>query len=1188
MRLKKLEIYGFKSFAERTEMTFENGVTGIVGPNGCGKSNISDAVRWVLGEQSAKTLRGAKMEDVIFNGTEKRRRLSYCEVILTFDNEDRALSLDYAEVAVARRVYRSGESEYMINGAPCRLRDISELFRDTGIGKEGYSLIGQGRIDEILSVRSEDRRQIFEEAAGIVKYKTRKIEAERRMENTRANLSRVEDIIAELESRVEPLRQQSEDAREYLQLQGELKGLELNAFLLRSKRYTQRIDELRATIGALAEAIEEATARGARLGETREREQALLSELEQRAAEGRERVQEMIRKVESDEGALGVIRERAAAAQRERERLLGETQAANEGQEGVSRQLDYLTGRIQAEQAQAAERKAALEKDEAELAERERALSQAEEEVERLKAELIETMNRISDVRSEQARLTAMREQLARRIQTMRQEAETGEGDAGQLSEREQAAAERLQHERAALEELNARSREADEAVRDSNARAEELDKDMRDLSARRQDVFSRLRVLEEMQRDYEGYQHSVKNVLMEARRRGGGGVRGVVANLIRVPRELEKAMDMVLGGALQNIVVEREEDAKRLIEFLRAGRLGRATFLPLSAVRGRTLDAAERRVLSMPGCMGVASELIEYEAEYRGVVESLLGRTVVSRDLESGIAIMRAARYAFRLVTLEGDVMNPGGSMTGGSATSRMTSLLSREREVNEHRAALKEMDGRLAQVKQSLDELAGRRAALKRERAALFDQLHQQEIACAREEAHLKAARGELDAHLQRARRMDEERERLCAQLSDVENALSQLSGRQSGEEEQNAGRQTRIAQLGRDIVQQRRETVDLRERTNAARVTLAAQERGIAAMTGDRDRLTAQRGDLDRLRRDNAQKLENCNAQIAQDEAELKRTQALLEEDRAALESARAQFRASDEARTAAQGRLREAADALDALRAELDDFTDRHHRGEIQLSRVEGEFKQLTDRIWEDYELSYEGALAFQDESFRLNDSEKRIAQIRARIRQMGSVNVGAVDEYRQTMERFNQLTAQRDDLIKAQLDLSSIIDELVRKMETQFRAQFELLNINFQQTFVKLFGGGRAELRLSDPRDALGCGIEIVAQPPGKKLQLLSLLSGGERALTAIAILFAMLKLKPTPFCFLDEIEAALDDANIDNYADYLKDFSRDTQFVVVTHRKGTMERCDALYGVAMEEKGVSRMVSVRLSEAQAM
>jgi len=1186
LRLKKLILHGFKSFADHSEIIFEDGITGVVGPNGCGKSNISDAVRWVLGEQSAKSLRGAKMEDVIFNGTEARRRLAYCEVTLVFENEDHALAIDFAEVSVTRRVYRSGEGEYKINGAACRLRDIVDLFRDTGIGKDGYSLIGQGRIDEILSAKSEDRRQVFEEAAGIVKFKSRKLDAQKRIQHTQENLNRVEDILSELEDRVEPLKKQSEQAREYLSLRDELKGLDLNVFLVRTERYEERIKELKESVQTLGESILQANQALEEKSAQRDEAQTRLDAFELESGEKREVVQRLIREVEAGEGSVQVMRERIAAGEKERDRIQAERASASEGKAGVLRQIEKMTAEIEAETVAIQTAADALATQEQALSESEERLSSLEEASENAKQQIIQAMNRLGDVKSQRARLSAMKTALENQLTGMNAD-----------QSREQAASQALDaHVQSAKDQLdaeNTRRTELQKQAGDIQIRVQALGEQSAALSDRvtrmqteRQQRDSRLKLLREMQRDYEGYNNSVKQVLMQARRLGqSSGVHGVVADLIHVPARLERAMDMVLGGALQNIVVNRDEDAKRMIEYLRANRFGRATFLPISSVRGRTLSPQERNVLSMPGCVGLASELIEFDPRYQGVVDNLLGRTVVAENLDAGIAIQRAGRYQFRLVTLEGDVMHSGGSMTGGSTQSRVTSLLSRSREIEESEQALKKLEAQFAQAREQYAAIEDERSGLKRERGELYDELHKQEVICARAEAQLNAALDEQSSNNARLARSEGERQRLQAQLADVTTSLTALDAQQLSAESSTDDRQAEVRRMSDEIYNLRGQTESLRDTVGEARISLASRRRGLEAATSERDRLSNQAENAEKLMAESEITLAACLKALDANAALLESDIEALNRDKAALNAARAAFEEADGRRTGIQKQLQTLAEEIDGLRGSLDDFSDRHHRSEIQLTRVEGEFKQLQDRIWEDYELTYAGAEPFRQADFKLTESEKRITAIRQRIRAMGTVNVAALDEYRRTVERVEELSSQRDDLLKAQADLEGIVADLETQMEKQFKSQFALMNDNFQRTFVKLFGGGKAELRLADPKDALNCGIDIVAQPPGKKLQMLSLLSGGERALTAIAILFAILDLKPTPFCILDEIEAALDDANIDTYADYLKSYSENTQFIVITHRKGTMERCDALYGVVMEEKGVSKTVSVKLNEA---
>lgn len=1182
MRLKKLDIYGFKSFAERTQILFEEGITGIVGPNGSGKSNISDAVRWVLGEQSAKSLRGGKMEDVIFNGTEKRKKLGYCEVTLTFDNEDRALPVDYTEVAVTRRLYRSGESEYKMNGAACRLKDIVDLFRDTGIGKEGYSLIGQGRIDEILSTKSEDRRGVFEEAAGIVKYKARKDEAERRIANTQANLTRVEDILEELSGQLEPLAKQSEQARRYITLREELKKLELNAFVVRSDRTKERIDDLEKNIAGILEAIAQGEREIEKATQERAQMEQAVTEMDAQVSAAHGQVLDFTREMEAREGENNVLRAGIEHAQSDEARIGHSVEEAKKRLEQLNALTEESTGDAQARFDALGAGRAELEALEKELDAAQRRADAAEETLNTHKAAIIDAMNRLSDVRTSQTRLTTMRQTLEKRLEELSTQSGGMEEERARLTDNLRRARELGESTLGSLKEMQSEAARLDEQVRDEGARSENFKNQLQKLLGDQQALSSRLRVLREMERDYAGYQGAVKQVLVHAGK--NGGVEGVVATLMHAPQEYERAIEAVLGGALQNIVTRDEYVAKDMINYLRQNRFGRATFLPITSVHGRTLTREERGVLSMDGCLGVASELVSFDERYRGIVENLLGRTIIARDLDAGIAIMRRGRQAFRLVTIEGDVMHSGGSMTGGSAQSRMTSLLSREREIKEHEAQIEQNNQQIEKIRDEIARMEQRRAETKRLRGEMYDQLHQEEIAVAREQERVDRAQGELSAHEERMAQSDMLREQMNDSLADIDAQLAQMQTSHDGAQQDTEAMNARTAELVNAQTQARETLEKLREDVSEQRVNLASQERELEALRRDGARLEQEKQNLERILREDSQTLMQLSLARAQDETKL----AQSEEDQLACQQrltlAQGALREAEGRRAQKQADVRTLTERLDSLRNTNAQDVEKHHRQDLALSRAQGEWQQMNERIWEEYELTYAGAMEFKEDDFQLGESEKRIASIRGEIRQMGAVNVNAIEDYRACRERFDELSAQRDDLVRAQDDLRGIIDELVGKMEKQFRENFELLNIYFGETFTRLFGGGRAELKLSDPSDVLGCGIEIIAQPPGKKLQMLSLLSGGERALTAVAILFAMLRLKPTPFCILDEIEAALDDANVGYYADYLRDFTRTTQFVVVTHRKGTMERCDALYGVAMEEKGVSKMVSVQLKD----
>ena len=1166
-------------------MVFDQGITGIVGPNGSGKSNLSDAVRWVLGEQSAKALRGGKMEDVIFNGTQKRKRLGYCEVSLVFDNEDHALAVDYTEVMITRRVYRSGEGEYYINKSACRLKDIVELFRDTGVGKEGYSIIGQGRIDEILSQKSEDRRGVFEEAAGIVKYRTRKEESEKRLANMRENLARVEDIIAELESQLEPLEKASETARRYLNLRDELRVLECSAFVLRSDRAKERIAEAEQLLTGLKEAIASEEKRADALSEQREKANEGAQKLENEVTAAHDAVLELTRETEAREGELGVLRAEINRMEKDvlalgQEEDVKRARSAALDEEIAKNERDALANRT---------RIIGLTR---ELGQKEEALQnaqeearQAEEKLEAHKSAIIDAMNRLSDVRTSEARLSTMRRELERRGEEADAQKEELEQAADRMDEQlAQAAQELEQAKRGEAEKVEAEQKIEQES-QETAQKIAVVQQALGDANGQKQAASSRLRVLREMERDYAGYQQAVKQVLLHAR--GNAGVRGVVASLMRVPKQLERAVEAVLGGALQNVVTTDEYIARDMIAYLRQNKLGRATFLPMTTISGRTLNAQERQVLTMPGCVGVASELIEFDEQYRGIVENLLGRTVVAENLDAGIEIMRRGRHAFRLVTLEGDVMHSGGSMTGGSSASRMTSLLSREREIKEHEKLLVELEEKIADYARRIERGEAVRQEIKQRRAQAFEDIRQAQIDVSIAQERVRTLTVQREEHRAQQDRCDLLQKQIAQNLEQIDSQLAGARDTQAGEQKTNEEMNKQTAALS-DALYEKREALDaLREETQNLRVTLAACERDANALNQDGARMRREQSAVGVQIGEAHENREALTLRHQQSTQQLARDTAQQQACAARLEAAQQDLAAKQNTRNEGQEQIRQLTQEIDNLRETLAMDMDKCHKAELVLGRTQSELEQMQQRIWDDYELTYAGAKEYLTEPFDMAGSDKRSADIRKEIRTMGPVNVTAVEDYRACRERYDDLASQRDDLVKAQDDLLGIIDSLQKQMEKQFLENFHLLQQYLSETFVKLFGGGKAELRLMDEKDVLGCGIEIVAQPPGKKLQMLSLLSGGERALTAIAILFAMLRLKPTPFCFLDEIEAALDDGNISTFADYLRDFSKDTQFVVVTHRKGTMERCDGLYGVAMEEKGVSKMLSVELKDVSA-
>ncbi len=1186
MKLKKLELYGFKSFAQRTEIVFDEGITGIVGPNGSGKSNIGDAVRWVLGEQSAKTLRGASMSDVIFNGTQKRKPLSYCEVSLVFDNDDHALAMEAAEVMVTRRVYRNGESEYYLNRTACRLKDVVDLFRDTGIGKEGYSIIGQGRIDEILSRKSEDRRQVFEEAAGIVKFKARKEEADKKLQRTLENLERVDDILDELTKRLKPLEEQSRNARVYLELSTELKDLDLNLFLIRSDRARARLSELESELltvqTILADTESNLTDKTTRRDETQNR----IDQLEEAITKARTELMECAEHVHESQKKLSALQSRRETRSENRQRIVREQEEAQERLAEIEKDHVRIQADVEKQHSLIADAEQILQATQ-EAAEKAQAKEkEADAALEAQKAAVIDQMNRLSDVRNDKTRLNTMQAQMETRLTEI-------EESSGALQEQEAALREALTAVEKQLETENQHQQQCQEKLAQARQASDEADAayanlraDVEKQSVDMQAAASRHNVLTEMTRDMEGYNMAVRRAMTYAKQRGLTGVKGVLAQLMTVPQAYETAIDMALGAAQQNIVTDTEETAKELINYLRQNRLGRATFLPMSAIRGKTLYGNERNALKLPGCLGVASELVQCAPEYRGIVENLLGRTVIADNLDHGIPIMRAGNHAFRLVTLEGDVMHSGGSMTGGSAQSKVSNLLSRERELKELTAKLQ--TGR-AELDKCRQELTQRQQTAQEKRQKVSDAvnaLHQQEIAVAREQARRESVSADLNTHLQRMQETEQARVQLHQSLEDIRQQLETIEHQRTGAQGDQSAMEQKTIEMQNALVKARAEASAENDRLMVRTLQLSDLRHGLSDL--ERDEAHAQQDQAQILREQERreQLLHEMDELDAIDENDMKREEA--ESARRQKEQLRQESAAQaiEQRRAQAQSDLRDILSDMENLHEAYNRDSEKLHKTELAKARIEGDQKNLQNRIWDTYKLTYAGAEEFRRTPFDEKESDCRAAELQGQIRALGTVNVGAVEEYAETKARVDDLTTQQQDLKRAEMDLRELIERLLIQMRSTFVENFSKMQGYFAETFTRLFGGGHAELKLMDPDDPLNCGIEVNAQPPGKKLQLLSLLSGGERALTAIAILFAMLKLKPTPFCILDEIEAALDDANIGYYADYLKEYSKGTQFIVVTHRKGTMERCNSLFGVAMEEQGVSRMVSVSLQDYQ--
>ncbi len=1188
MQLTKIEINGFKSFAKKQELSFPMGITAIVGPNGCGKSNIADAFRFVLGEQSAKALRGKKVEDFIFGGTQKRRALSFCEVSLDFDNSDGKLLTPYSDVCITRRAFRSGESEYLINKASCRLKDIHELFRDTGIGKDGYSIIGQGKVADILSDKGTDRRTAFEEAAGVMKYRSRKDEAEKKLQSTQKNIVRLDDILSELEQRIEPLRTQSEKALSYFKLREELRDIDVNLFIYQYERSNERVVQLTDNIGQLTESIKESeltekTIAGA-LTEDEENERRLSTAI----SEASQRLLSTTTEVESRAGEEKVLCERIASLEKESERL---TASIADSDEKCSK-LCLNAEQIRASAAEAAriastvgeELSAAEEK----LSACNAAIEAKEDELEHNKQSMMDAMNKLSDAKSRVSRLDEMKKSLLRRIDTIAAESEEVNQEGAKL--------EQEQHEyKSNLALINIEhdkhSSKRDAAINTVNKVNQELfanKQNERHLENERESLLSRQKVLTDLQSAHEGYYSSVKDLLRDADRDRSIGsiIEGVVAELITVPKEYESAIEMALGSALQNVIVPTEQDAKQVIEYLRKKNYGRATMLPISAMRSRTLPAEERSYTNVEGCYGVASDLVSFSPRYRGVIENLLGRVVIVRDIDVGIAINRNAHSSFRIATLKGDILNQGGSMTGGSMQKREFSLLGRGRELDELSSKIDSVKSSLADITTSTAKLTTKledASGVVDEISSVLRKLELQRASYVEKSDIVVKYIDKNHSHIER---LSTELSQINDNIADIDAQINEASAMEHGLDTGSVSSGKDIRRIQSELHDMRDEYSRLNETFTALKVKQMANTKESAALENELSRVLKEAAAYRAEKAASASK--RIEAENEMNSLSIKRTGMTdsIGADRHVVDMMTDEVRRLEAERAEKLKHIDEQRLRRDNCTAELDDMRERRHRAELTLSRLQIELDTLSQRIWNDYELTYENTVAFR-RPIAVNVSHLRMDELRTEIRGLGEVNTASIEDYRNVTERHAELDRQLNDLKQAEADLTEIIKRLTSTMQREFAEQFKLIRENFEQTFSELFLGGKAELRLSDPDDILNCDIEIIAQPPGKKLQLLSLLSGGEQALTAIALLFAILKLKPTAFCILDEIDTSLDEANVDNFAEYLREYSKDTQFIVITHRKGCMAVCNSIYGVSMEEKGVSMLVSARFNDDDA-
>lgn len=1182
MYLKRLELAGFKSFADRTELEFVPGVTAVVGPNGSGKSNVSDSIRWVLGEQSAKSLRGAKMEDIIFAGSDKRKPVNFAEVTLTLDNTDRSLDVEYSEVSVTRRVYRSGDSEYYINNRSCRLKDIMELFMDTGLGKEAYSIIGQGKIEEILSTKSEDRRGIFEEAAGIVKYKTRKREAEKKLDDTEQNLVRIHDIVSEITEQIGPLQEQAETAKTYKELHRQLVEHEVALYVqqieaahTKWEAATGRVEELKhLLIGQTTEASkQEADLEQARFH---------VTQIDQSIEELQQVLLTVSEETEKVEGQREVLRERMRNLNANRQQTMEQMHRITEKQHGLEAELAEEQERAKEADRRMTEAHALLQEAEGQFFSMVQSLT---DDVERLKSDYFEKLNEMANLRNENRHqeqlLKTSEARVERQLSGKKQLDEEEEQRLAQLSQLQ----DQLEKIVSTIQETGVRYKELVEGMREGQARLETARRELRHWEQKREAAKSRFDLLKEMQSEFAGFQQGVKEIL-KARERGFKGIHGAVAELVVVPQQYETAIEVALGGALQNVVVDNEASGRAAIAHLKQHNAGRATFLPLDVIRPRTLQASDKRQLEAEsGVVGIASELVTFEEAYRPILESLLGNVIITEKLEQANRVARTLGYRYRVVTLEGDIVNAGGSMTGGALKKNSTNLLGRNRQSEELEAQLVEIDQAISGHTTLMEQLTKELSQMQQEQEALRTEgeslrLKEQEV-----KGLLQQKESEGRSLGERAKLVEQDIESYRREMEEAKRKQEQLQASLAAMEQEEKELGAQIAEAEAKRQEQLESKEEMNQKITSLKVLNAQVKQEYQSRLEQTERLLEQKSQLQR-------EWEEQNANLASlDELERTNESSGLELDQRISELRQDKDRVAGliQERRSERATLfykqEQVEQQVKEIRREVKSLEEKLHQEEVKVNRNEVELDHLLNKLSEEYEMSYDLAKQKYPARGEIQEETQVVNRLKKQIGALGTVNLGAIEEYERLSERQQFLSSQEADLNEAKDMLYQVIQEMDAEMSRRFKETFDAISEQFRDVFVQLFGGGRADLVLSNPDNLLETGIDIVAQPPGKKLQNLALLSGGERALTAMALLFAILRVKPVPFCVLDEVEAALDEANVNRFAEYMHHFSNQTQFICVTHRKGTMESADVLYGITMQEGGVSKLVSVKLEDS---
>ena len=1185
MYLKRLELQGFKSFPEKIRLEFNKGITVVVGPNGSGKSNIADAVRWVLGEKSAKSLRGAKMEDVIFNGTANRKPMGFAEVSMVMDNTDRKLNMDFSEVTVTRRVYRSGDSDYLINGSNCRLKDILELFMDTGVGKEGYSIIGQGRIDEILSTKSEDRRMLFEEAAGIVKYKTRRAEAANKLEKEHANLIRVNDIIAELETQVGPLKIQAEKTKKYLVLADRLKLVQVNIFIREADKYEKELNELKEQLEVLERDISSEENKKTALNIENQKYKDDLAKLEEDMQRNTEAIAEKRSEWERRESDITLYENQAEHISGDIKRIETELSNALEQKQEKENDISVIKTKIQAKNLQLESQNRAHDDKKEEFALFEKKVSESEEQVSAFDELISAKMEQSNDLKIRINENTVLSDQNKKRLNEI-----DAELDGIEASIEEKDIELKVLEKRFARVEEEGRliSEHIDEFTKSKETLAADIDVKTTDVSKLTREINeknSRLKIISELEREYEGYYGGVKAILKQRDNKNPDfrGICGAVGEVITLEKQYETAIEIALGGAVQNIITRNDESVKSAIRFLKKNNSGRATFLPMTSVKGRPLGNEKHNLLKEKGVIGIAKELIKYSQEYENIMSNLLDRVIVVDNIDNGTLLAKKTNHIYKIVTLDGDIFNPGGSVTGGSINKKSTGIFSRGREIAELKESLKSL---LEKQRSMNDELDSAKQKLENVTYKLDEAKEElQELAKTRiqEKNNLDIAKHELA-------QLNENQKSLTNDFNSLESSIKESETSAALFNEQLSALDKEISDLynerdkHRSIIKNDRET---RENFNneimKLRLEIKQLENDISGFNSDIERINGEIADILEQNKTGLESIKKLRAELDEKKNEIIKAGEDVERSKREYDEMNRAMQAFNDRKAEINKHIETTSQHITDCIQTISTLNNRFTKLDMRNEDIKQKNQQLYDTMWEDYEITYVEAKNYEQLEAKDSELQKEDRSLRAQIRSLGSVNVNAVEEYNKVQERFDFLTNQRDDIIASEEKLTDVITRLEELMVTQFREQFKIISENFTKVFRVMFGGGNAELKLADDDDILNCGIDINAQPPGKALQNMMLLSGGEKALTAMSLLFAILEMKPSPFCILDEIEAALDDANVNRYADYLKRFTDTTQFVVISHRKGTMEAADILYGVTMQEQGISKLVSVDFS-----